>query len=125
VPFTSKRQWRAAFSGRIPGIKIEDAREWARESPPYDELPDRAPGEKGKPTLRTKKAMGFEPLIELLGALFKEAALGTAVVSPRNVGRLRGMMTTHAMKTPGYSPMRTAAIPGRGLVTAMNVVRPS
>lgn len=56
MPFHSKRQWRAAFAGHIPGISKEKAKEWAEETGSFRRLPDRAPAEKGKHTLRTKKA---------------------------------------------------------------------
>jgi hypothetical protein len=57
MPFQSKRQWRAAFAGQIPGFSKEKAREWAHETKTeFKDLPDRAPAEKGKPTLRSKKA---------------------------------------------------------------------
>lgn len=55
MPFKSKRQMRAAFGGHIPGISKEKAKEWADETPDPKGLPERAPKEKGKPTLRTKK----------------------------------------------------------------------
>lgn len=47
---------RAAFGGHIPGFSKAKAREWAHETPNLKDLPDRAPAEKGKPTLRSKKA---------------------------------------------------------------------
>lgn len=56
MPFKSKRQQRAAFGGHIPGFSKEKAREWAHETPNLKELPDRAPAEKGKPTLRSKES---------------------------------------------------------------------
>lgn len=56
MPFQSKRQWRAAFSGRIPGFSKDKAKEWAHETGSFKELPDRSPSEKGKPTLRSKEA---------------------------------------------------------------------
>lgn len=56
MPFTSKRQQRAAFGGHIPGISKAKAREWAHETPNLKELPDRAPAEKGKPTLLSKES---------------------------------------------------------------------
>ena len=56
MPFQSKRQQRAAFGGYIPGISKEKAKEWAKETPSFKALPDRAPAEKGKATLRTKKS---------------------------------------------------------------------
>lgn len=57
MPFKSKRQMRAAFGGHIPGISKEKAKEWADETPDPKHLPERAPKEKGKPTLRAKTAM--------------------------------------------------------------------
>ena len=56
MPFTSKRQQRAAFGGHIPGFSKEKAKEWAKETPDMKGLPERAPAEKGKHTLRAKKA---------------------------------------------------------------------
>jgi hypothetical protein len=56
MPFTSKRQQRAAFGGHIPGISKKKARQWAHETPSIKSLPERVPGEKGKRTLRSKKA---------------------------------------------------------------------
>lgn len=65
MPFQSKRQWRAAFSGRIPGFSKEKAREWAHETKgEFKQLPDRAPAEKGKPTLRSKEAMDFATFLQ-------------------------------------------------------------
>lgn len=61
MPFTSKRQMRAAFGGHIPGITKAKAREWAHETKGLKNLPDRAPAEKGKPTLRAKKAYASAP----------------------------------------------------------------
>jgi hypothetical protein len=56
MPFKSKRQQRAAFGGHIPGFSEEKAKEWARKTPDMKSLPERAPGEKGKPTLRSKES---------------------------------------------------------------------
>ncbi len=53
MPFASRRQQRAAFGGHIPGISPAKAHEWA-EHTDFSKLPDRAPAEKGKPTLRSK-----------------------------------------------------------------------
>ncbi len=55
MPFTSKRQQRAAFGGHIPGFSKKKAKEWADKTD-FSGLPDRAPAEKGKRTLRTKEA---------------------------------------------------------------------
>ena len=56
MPFQSKRQMRAAFGGHIPGISKKKAREWAKETPDIKSLPERAPAEKGKPTLLSKES---------------------------------------------------------------------
>lgn len=55
MPFESKRQQRAAFGGHIPGISKTKAKEWAKKTD-FSRLPERAPAEKGKPTLLSKKA---------------------------------------------------------------------
>lgn len=55
MPFASKRQQRAAFGGYIPDFSKKKAKEWADETD-FSSLPDRAPSEKGKPTLKSKKA---------------------------------------------------------------------
>lgn len=57
MPFKSKRQMRAAFAGVLPGFSEEKAHEWAHETPALKSLPDRAPAEKGKPTLRSKSSI--------------------------------------------------------------------
>jgi hypothetical protein len=41
VPFRSKAQMRAAFSGHIPGFSRERAAEWASETPDVGKLPER------------------------------------------------------------------------------------
>lgn len=74
MPFKSKRQWRAAMSGHISGIPPEKAKEWARETKvPFRELPDRAEGEKGKPTLRSKSASNLRVAIRSGGHSFRAA----------------------------------------------------
>ena len=71
MPFTSKAQWRAAFSGRIEGFSKKKAHEWARESPPFEQLPE-----------KVKKS-------EFLGAFCKDAALiGMPGGSPAQLGAL-------------------------------------
>lgn len=62
MPFTSKRQQRAAFGGHLPGFSKEKALEWAHETPNLKDLPDRAPAEKGKPTLRPKHSELLEKM---------------------------------------------------------------
>lgn len=214
MPFRSKRQWRAAMAGKIEGISKSDAHDWAHEtSTPFKDLPDRAPAEKGKPTLRSKKAdylddkearrkrqgtkhaYAFEPLEQELAEVFKFAAfriglkpkqrtpdpeilaarrahpmptnvdwdnfdahkdvhpahwvtkndasydkmragfearkarqkvavLGTAVSNPNNVGKLKGMMSTHALKAPGYAAATQAMNPRKNIVAAMNKIKP-
>lgn len=129
MPFRSKRQQRAAFAGVIPGFNKEKALEWAHETPNLKKLPDRAPTEKGKPTLERKrrgKTAGLA-MVELepeLGEVFKLAALGTAAMRPGNVGRLRGMMTTNALKAPGYAASTQANNPARNVIAAMNAKKP-
>jgi hypothetical protein len=58
MPFKSKKQQRLFFSGALPGVDKETALEWAHETKNMKKLPERAPAEKGKPTLRSKKANG-------------------------------------------------------------------
>lgn len=71
MPFASKRQQRAAFAGKIPGI---DPHEWAAETD-FKKLPERAPAEKGKPTMRSKKAvLSMVPLEDEVAEVFKFAA---------------------------------------------------
>lgn len=62
--------------------------------------------------------------LEQMKRMRKTATLGTAVVSPRNVGKLRGMMTTHAMKAPGYAASTQAMNPTRNVISAMNKFKP-
>jgi hypothetical protein len=244
MPFRSKRQARAAFAGVIPGMDKADARRWASETPDLKALPDRAPAEKGKPTMRSKKANGdmlqyfldhpeklkernerkakeearkkmagvldgarrvgalakarvreigqkersfhggvgkllgasgdptkrtvgeledrlvrrgraatgsvfaaggaagysagrahhhekravadaFAPVVAELGRLLaKSAGLGSAASSPSAVGKFKGMMTTNALKTPGYAASVQATNPRKSVVSAMNVAKP-
>jgi hypothetical protein len=213
------------FAGAIPGLTKDDAHQWAHETKSIKKLPDRAPAEKGKPTLRSKKAteergdkgagprdlrhlaaivagaglglgvakalggdlpskitgtgLGtfaggqvaqklwprskkangdmmqyfadhpekhenyldrkeadrirrgkskvaqvFRGLEDIVAEAFKFATLGSAVVNPNNVGKLRGMMTTNAMKAPGYAASTQAMSPVRGVVSAMNKAKP-
>jgi hypothetical protein len=270
MPFASKRQQRAMFAGAIPGLDKNDAKEWAKDTD-FKKLPDRAPAEKGKPTMRSKKAgsendhrhnaraeqarlarsdaskwdpngsfrtgmagviplpgtggvtayftgpehnrgrrslaaaaggtagamllgplgkgigaglgneiadrmtrhereplktangdmlqhfldhpkqaenyldrkererthrgktaaaivsevADFTPELEaLLTDVFKGASLGTAVMNPKNVGKLRGMMTTNALKAPGYGPSAGVTNPRRNIISAMNAGKP-
>jgi hypothetical protein len=127
MPFKSKRQARAMFGGHILGMSKDDAKKWADETKSIKKLPERAPKEKGKPTLRSKKgktAALFTLYEDELAGIFKEAALGSAVMSPNNVGKLRGMMTTHAMKAPGYAASTQAMNPRKNVISAMNFNKP-
>lgn len=152
MPFASRRQQKAMFGGHIPGMSKRDAHRWADETPDMKALPDRAPAEKGKPTLRSKKANGdmlayflehpdkakayfdrkeakekraaLEALEPVFVDMFKAAALGAAVSKPSMVGKLTGMMTTHALKAPGYAASTNALKPGKSIVSAMNVAKP-
>lgn len=180
MPFRSKRQQKAMFGGHIPGMDKSDAKQWAKETD-FSKLPERAPAEKGKPTLRSKKAKvdwgarlrslkmrrdpdgieaskqangdmlqyfadhpekakayrerkererrkaaaaAFEKLEAMLGEVFKTAALGSAVMKSSNVGKLRGMMTTNALKAPGYAASTQAINPRRSMVSAINAIKP-
>ena len=78
-------------------------------------------GYAGVRALQGKPAGGSETK---LAGVFKWAALGTAAVNPGSVGRLRGMMTTHAMKAPGYAASTQATNPMRNVVSAMNARKP-
>ena len=68
MPFKSKRQQRLFFSGALPGVDKKKALEFAHETPNIKKLPDRAPAEKGKPTLRSKKASFLFPKKKLVDA---------------------------------------------------------
>jgi len=180
------------FAGKIPGLTKEDAKEWAKDTD-FKKLPERAPNEKGKPTLRSKKAEAntlrylddkelartrrgakvangdmlqyfldhpdkakahFDRKkkagspndrmhdarnrelqrraakcaaalpVELLVEAFKIATLGSAAANPRNVGKLRGMMTTNSLKAPGFAASTQAVNPRRSLINAMNFGKP-
>jgi hypothetical protein len=126
MPFASRRQQRAAFAGRIPGI---DPHEWAKDTD-FKKLPERAPAEKGKPTMRSKKAAvqffidEATSAEDFLAQVFKVAALGSAVLKPNNVGKLRGMMTSNALKAPGYSAATQAMNPRKNVISAMTKSKP-
>lgn len=66
----------------------------------------------------------FNGLESELAYVFKFAALGTAAVNPGSVGRLRGMMTTNALKAPGYAAATQANNPARNVIAAMNFKKP-
>lgn len=124
MPFTSQRQMRAAFAGKIPGFSKERAHEWAEETPDIKELPDRAPAEKGKATLRSKAAEGIlDTHDRLVDAFSKIAALGTILSSSSQVGRIGGTMTTNALKAPGVAATQQAINPRRSIAQAMGAFR--
>lgn len=123
MPFRSKRQWRAAMAGKIPGISKEKAREWAHETKvPFRRLPERAPGQKGEPTLRSKGA-GVEDA--LVGLCIKLAMPGTSLVksTPRRVGLFRGRATSNWLKPPGGSEIKHVINPRRNLLNAMTAFK--
>ena len=100
MPFKSKKQWRAAMAGYIPGIGKNDAHEWAHETPSFKKLPNRAPAEKGKPTLRAKRSalavMGDE-LAKSAGSLTQ--APGKVFAAGSNlVKRFSGAATANSLK---------------------------
>lgn len=124
MPFQSKRQQRAFFAGVIPGIDKEKALEWAHETKDIKKLPERAPAEKGKPTLRSKKGRkALEKAAELLAEAVKQAALGQVNSKSKSVGRFSGMQTPHALKAPGPASSVQAINPRRSLSTAINVFK--
>ncbi len=122
MPFSSRRQQRAAFAGLLPGLDKAKAKEWA-EKTDFSVLPERAASQKGQPTLRSKVA-GFSFLVDSLGEAFKSAALGTSVSAvSRNVGKFKGFATTNALKPPGRAPSMQALNPRRSLHNAMNAFK--
>lgn len=106
MPFKSLRQQRAAFGGHIPGFSKERAKEWADETD-FKRLPDRAPAEKRKPTL--KHSSLHEILSEHRAALVEEfskisfavPAPGQASMTAKHVGSFAGQATTNFLKAPG------------------------
>ena len=81
MPFTSTRQQGAFFGGHIPGISKAKARQWAHETPNLKDLPDRASGEKGKATLRSKQAdlrlPHFAKLAQMMGMGGSAGSMGS------------------------------------------------
>lgn len=51
MPYKSKAQMRAAFSGRLGKEMKEKAEQWAKETPNIDRLPERV----GKPKKKMRK----------------------------------------------------------------------
>lgn len=70
MPFVSRRQQRAAFGGHIPGFSKAKAKEWADKTD-FSRLPERAPGQKGKPSLR-KQASPFRLMARLRAQGFRD-----------------------------------------------------
>lgn len=122
MPFTSKRQQRAMFAGKIPGMTDKDAKQWASETD-FKDLPERAPAEKGKPTLRSKAAAlasVMESLEPSFAAVLKTSAMGQVNSISKNVGRFSGMQTANALKAPGVAASQQAVNPRRNLKDAVN-----
>lgn len=123
MPFASKRQQRAMFAGKIPGLTKEDAKEWSEDTD-FSKLPERAASQKGKPTLRSKKGRkAMKKAAELLAEAVKQAALGQVNSKSKNVGRFSGMQTQHALKAPGAASAVQAINPRRGISSAINVFK--
>jgi hypothetical protein len=120
MPFTSKRQARAAFAGVIPNLTKDQVKEWAMKTD-FDALPERAPDEKGKPTMRSKAKTALLAALTVpeIVESFKLAAMGTIKSTAKNVGRFSGMMTAHALKPPGPALSSTVINPRRNLNAAM------
>lgn len=124
MPFASRKQQRAAFAGKIPGISKDDAKEWAAATD-FKDLPERSASQKGKPTLRSKA--GKKKLAAVVGALedsliavLKQASLGAVNALSKNVGRFSGMQTEHALKSPGVAASTQAVNPRRSIKNAIN-----
>ena len=113
MPFQSKRQMRAAFGGHIPGISKEKAKEWAKETPDLKDLPDRAPAEKGQPTLLSKEAQTVNKrLLDAIDAAgvpiaafprgFRDDAAAAYV--PKFLGPVQEYIRNHVLTQPGVNP---------------------
>lgn len=140
MPFKSKRQWRAAMGGHIPGISKEEARDWAHETKkPFKKLPDRVADEKGKATLLSKKAGDprlphFAKLAQMMGMAGSPASLGGLsnadgpgqpfdAPKPPQPGQGAGAAkntTPPRPKKPGLPLRRQIANPRVRLLDAMN-----
>lgn len=120
MPFESKRQWRAAFAGKIPGISKQEAKEWARKSD-YSELPEKkagyirdlrgnTPGYQRPETLR-RHAVSREKrsFAENFGRLLASKVAG----DPHDVGRVEGVATPDSLKPPGKDPKKLSINPRR------------
>ena len=113
MPFQSKRQMRAAFGGHIPGISKEKAKEWAKETPDLKDLPDRAPAEKGQPTLLSKEAQTVNKrlldAIDAAGVPIAEFPHGfrddaAAAYAPKFIGPMQEYIRNHVLTQPGVDP---------------------
>jgi hypothetical protein len=140
MPFRSRRQQRAAFGGHIPGFSRQKAEEWADETD-FDALPDRAPAEKGKPTLRSKTSSRqltqLAYIAKVLADREREAKKHAALVEfcakvafavPRPgqirqnssaVGAFSGKATNNFLKPPGPAASHQAVNPRLSLKNAI------
>lgn len=136
MPFKSQRQFRAAMAGFIPGFSKAEARRWANESPPFKDLPDRAPAEKGKATLRSKKA-ALAPKAAFVAKKVREQFAGTGknvydamkADKDREKRKHASVLTTFCVKIafalpkPGQS-MRPKNVGGFSGVATQNFLKP-
>lgn len=119
MPFTSRRQARAAFGGHIPGFSKTRAKKWADKTD-FEELPDRAPEEKGKPTLRTKSAAKYLDTAQIKDFFTKLAYSmnkpnQTAASDTKDVGSYPGKTTNNFLKPPGPAASSQVINPRKSL----------
>ena len=112
MPFRSKKQWRAAFRGRIKGISKAKAREWAHETGSYQDLPEKVKKsslEEALLPLCTKIAINIS--MASGGSMLRRAGQGT--------GKFTGTATSNFLKPPGGSMAKTVVNPRRNIGQAM------
>lgn len=136
MPFASKRQWRAAMAGHIPGFSKEDAKKRARETKtPFKELPDRSLSQKGKATLlKSASALDFTKMALLVMGRGSNAATqfggapnssippttNNAILEPQVPdAKGPGFHNPTRPPKPGFSPKKAATNPRARLSDAM------
>jgi len=127
MPFRSKAQWRAAFSGKIPGISADQAREWADKTD-WEGLPEHADK---SASLLTQAAYAAKILSRKREktALFTKLAYAlprvgaVRVDSARNIGGFKGVATNNFLKAPGPVASKKVVNPNRSISSAMNTFK--
>jgi hypothetical protein len=129
MPFQSKAQWRAGFSGKIPGMTKEKAHEWADETD-WDGLPDDKFGKTS--SLMSQAAYSARVMLERkrrqkTSELFAKMAYALAETgkvredSSRNIGGFSGKVTENFLKAaPGITASSQPVNPNRSLASAKN-----